>query len=246
MLRLISHNVDHDKHFPAITAMCEKVSPDAFCALEIYEKDLERFEVFFNSKGHFVPACYMSVPDPEKKMTHCYLRGAAFFSKYPIISFTYTYYFRDEHSLVVKVPGDAIDIAMALCEAVVEKDGVPYKICFTHFSKSPLEGGDADDTQRANLQKLFSILDTKGEFVLCGDFNAPRGKEIFSTISERYTDNIPTTCTRSLDPDLHRRPDLELMVDGLFTTPAFHASDVHFETGVSDHYAIVANISRDN
>ena len=34
------------------------------------------------------------------------------------------------------------------------------------------------------------------------------------------------------------------MVDGLFTTPAYKASDVKLVDGISDHMAIVAKINR--
>ena len=37
---------------------------------------------------------------------------------------------------------------------------------------------------------------------------------------------------------------LGLMVDGLFTTPKYIASNVKLEPGVSDHMAIVANIEK--
>jgi hypothetical protein len=47
----------------------------------------------------------------------------------------------------------------------------------------------------------------------------------------------------SIDPKLHRAGALQLMVDGLFTTPGYEASDVMLHTGVSDHCAITARIA---
>ncbi len=47
--------------------------------------------------------------------------------------------------------------------------------------------------------------------------------------------------------NVERSKHLELadkMVDGLFTTPAYRASDVRLQFGVSDHVAIVATIEK--
>jgi endonuclease/exonuclease/phosphatase family metal-dependent hydrolase len=102
----------------------------------------------------------------------------------------------------------------------------------------------------------LGILETQGEFVLTGDFNAPRMHkgnpgEIFSAIASRYTDNIPVHYETSIDASLHRngktRPldFVDKMVDGLFTTPVYTAHDVGLHFGVSDHAAVSAIISKD-
>lgn len=81
--------------------------------------------------------------------------------------------------------------------------------------------------------------------MLAGDFNAPRGGESFSAIAARYRDNIPPNYQTSIYAPLHRSgQDLELMVDGLFTTPGYRAENVELTSGMSDHYAIVADIEK--
>jgi hypothetical protein len=50
----------------------------------------------------------------------------------------------------------------------------------------------------------------------------------------------------SIDADLHRDGDKvrkPLMVDGLFTSPIYKCSNVRLQNGVSDHMAIVAEIT---
>ena len=93
------------------------------------------------------------------------------------------------------------------------------------------------------MQKIQSFIN-KEPFVLAGDFNAPRGGEIFSHIAERYTDNIPPHYTTSIDGTLHRAGPIPFMVDGLFTTPSYRAKGVHLEFGVSDHAAVAATIEK--
>ena len=84
---------------------------------------------------------------------------------------------------------------------------------------------------------------------MCGDFNAPRGGEIFSALATRWHDNIPGTYHTSLDLSLHKAGKVDgerlatLMVDGLFTTPGYRTSRVELVPGVSDHCAIVAEVA---
>ena len=61
---------------------------------------------------------------------------------------------------------------------------------------------------------------------------------------DKLKDNIPAHYTTSLDMNIHKRGYLKLqnMVDGLFTTPKYIASNVRLVDGVSDHMAIVADI----
>jgi endonuclease/exonuclease/phosphatase family metal-dependent hydrolase len=83
------------------------------------------------------------------------------------------------------------------------------------------------------------------EIVFCGDFNAPRGGEIFSAFADRYKDNIPEKYKTSLDSS-HKgygKPWWETtMVDGIFSTPRYIVKNVIFHKGLSDHQAVTAEI----
>ena len=117
-----------------------------------------------------------------------------------------------------------------------------YRVCTTHFRWTP--DGEADDAQRTDMIALLSVLESLQDFVLVGDFNTPRGGDMFAELANRYKDNVPREFTSSLDPTLHRAAPLERMVDGIFTTPCYVVSDVEMISGISDHRALVANISR--
>jgi endonuclease/exonuclease/phosphatase family metal-dependent hydrolase len=99
------------------------------------------------------------------------------------------------------------------------------------------------DFQRGACDRLLELLDDRS-LVLCGDFNAPRGKEIFSRLAAHWTDHVPLAHTTSLDPVLHRAGALQLMVDGIFSTPDYDVSGVRLHQGVSDHCAITARIGK--
>ena len=67
---------------------------------------------------------------------------------------------------------------------------------------------------------------------------------MFARIAKKYKDNIPPHYVTSLDRKLHRAGHLELMVDGLFSTSEYLLDHVELRSGVSDHCAIIAELSR--
>jgi len=83
-----------------------------------------------------------------------------------------------------------------------------------------------------------------GETVLTGDFNAPRGREIFSHIASVFKDNVPDHVSVSLDPLHHRAGALPYMVDGIFSTPGYRVTEVEQHFGLSDHTAFSATVFR--
>src|SRR3569623_473248 len=111
-----------------------------------------------------------------------------------------------------------------LAMADIERDGEMFRIATTHFPVTA--HGEATDFQREDMKNLLSLLEKEGEFVLTGDFNAPRGGEIFAELASRYKDNIPPTITTSIDGMLHRAGQLPHMVDGIFSTPGYLVSNV--------------------
>ena len=92
------------------------------------------------------------------------------------------------------------------------------------------------------MEKLLIRLKQIEPFILCGDFNAPRGKAIFQKLVKTYTDNIPKKISSTIDPVLHREGNLDFVVDGLFTTSHFHVKNIRIIEGLSDHKGIYATI----
>ena len=48
----------------------------------------------------------------------------------------------------------------------------------------------------------------------------------------------------NIERNLHRYKGVQCMVDVLFTTPSYKASNVKLVDGLSDHMAVVADISQ--
>jgi hypothetical protein len=103
-----------------------------------------------------------------------------------------------------------------------------------------------EQNQMNDLGRLLDIFANLKDFVFSADLNAPRGLLVFDTIAKKYKDNIPKEYDTSIDQNLHRVKGLKLMVDGLFSTSTYKASNVKLVDGLSDHMAIVAEIAKED
>lgn len=239
ILKLISLNIERSKHVERVIPFLRRERPDVLCLQELMEYDIGRFEDAMEARAYFTP---VTIHPAEGKPG---VFGQGLFSRLPVQNFLERYYWGSSGTLPhfdftnAATKHASETHVVSACD--VEKDGMSLRIATTHFTWT--SNGQPDDFQRADLKNLFSVLATLGEFALIGDFNAPRGGEVFSAIAAQYKDNIPARYTTSIDPQFHRKGALELMVDGLFTTPRYEAHNVRLVERVSDHLAIVADIS---
>jgi endonuclease/exonuclease/phosphatase family metal-dependent hydrolase len=254
MLSLLSVNIEGKRHLDKIERLLEKVRPDIVCMQEVFVDDVPRLSDALaratdaSVTVRFTPIVFKTADGVDKTAdeiatgTHELIEfGNLIMTTLPAAAFQEQYYYGDRAHLHVHRSDILTDVALVLSSLVVEKDGEAFQVATTHFCKNH-EGNITSDFQREQAVRLLQSLDRLGNFIVCGDFNAPRGGEIFTMLAERYKDNINPSYTSSLDPDLHRAGPLPFMVDGLFTTPEYKVTHMHFETGVSDHYAIVATI----
>lgn len=244
-LSLVSVNIERDKHLERVVPFVEERNPDVLCLQEVSESHLP----LFTKLGYtplFAPMLLWARDGTDTP------QGLGIFSKTPFVDTNVEQYAGqpgpimrfDETTTHTKQATEKYLLATA---DIAHEDAI-YRICTTHFTWTP--DGEADDYQRADIAKLLALLSKQGEFALCGDFNAPRGGEIFAQLAERYTDNIPTHYEGSLDLTLHRAGQKDgerlkkLMVDGLFTTAGYQTENTELVFGVSDHAAIVSTITK--
>jgi endonuclease/exonuclease/phosphatase family metal-dependent hydrolase len=237
-LSVASINIEMSKHLDRICAFLSQRKPDIVCLQELCDRDVARFSASLGgATPFFVP---MSERLDAKATT-----GVGIFSLLPIETPRALYY----RGSPAGVPQFDLTSAytksqtqnhlIAACEVL--KENTIFKISTTHFTWTP--DGTADDIQRHDLQALLECLNTLDQFVLCGDFNFPRGGELFTIMASLFKDNIPTRYTTSIDPILHRAGPLELMVDGVFSTTYYSVSNVELHSGVSDHCAVTFDIT---
>lgn len=234
-LRLFQLNVQNNKHWERITPFLNKESFDIICLQELNEEDAVRLKAELGLSLHFVPRTKFSGK----------VQGVGIFSKFPIVA-TRAHWYGGIREIVDFVNGSPEEKFMSqqfmLTVADIEHEGDIITIVSTHFPWTP--DGSASDEQRTAARALFEALkEEKSGFILCGDFNAPRGGEIWKLFAERYKDNIPEQYTTSIDKDLHRSGGLEYVVDGIFSTPEYAVSNVERICGLSDHCGFKATVS---
>lgn len=244
MLRLISVNIEGDCHLDRVIPFLEKEQADIVCLQEVFEADLPRFKKELAMHAYFVPTVILEPKNPHHRMSPKGLWGLAIVSTHALNSFHSLYY--ADHENVSGLPyytekdPDGRKKALAIAEIVVEQQ--LYKILTTHFTWS--HDGKPTQRQQDHLSKLLSLLEKEDEFVLCGDFNAPRGRMLWNKIAQKYKDNIPLSVNTTIDGNLHQAGPIPYVVDGLFTTPLYKVENVRVISGVSDHMAIVADVRK--
>ena len=128
---------------------------------------------------------------------------------------------------------------------IVAKTG-DFTIATTHFTWTRF--ANADDRQHQHLKTMLELLKPHPSLVFVGDFNAPRGGEIYDKLIQKYLDHTPKDVDTTLDPILHyanryQPGKLKLVVDYVFTTPNIKVNKIEIKDGLSDHCAIVSQLN---
>jgi endonuclease/exonuclease/phosphatase family metal-dependent hydrolase len=240
-IELISVNIEGNRHLEErVLPFLKKKKPEVTLLQEVYEKDLDLIKAELGMEAEFVPLLNcLSTHDSSLG-----LWGLALLSKLTMSEVDHEYYVENG----AEIPkfhknGDPNSMNRGVLWSKVTKAGQDFWIATTHFIWS--HDGRTTDLQREAYEKMAKILDRFPELVLTGDFNAPRGKEIFGKLAERYKDNIPPELTTTIDNNLHKAPnEINLVVDGLFSTDDYKVSQVEVVSGVSDHMAVACKISK--
>jgi endonuclease/exonuclease/phosphatase family metal-dependent hydrolase len=214
----------------------KKEAPEVVCLQEVHELSLRYFAKKLEMNYVFGQMGQLA----GKKS------GLGILCLLPLNDIRRLYYHHDREaaSRYILKTGKAPSFPRLVLAARVKSRNAHYLVATTHFTWSAL--GKATKAQRKDIENLLKVLSDINEFVLCGDFNAPRGGEIFKKIAAQYKDNIPKKYCTSIDANFHRAAERvragNLMVDGLFTTPQYECQNVRLVDGVSDHMAIVAEV----
>ena len=236
-IKLLSLNIEDYKHLPRVTALLEREKPEVVCLQEMQEPDFKIFKRKFGFNGFFVPmVTYLRDKESKQKLVR---QGVAYYTTLTLLKKESYFYVGSGTAPRQNVPNDADRV---LVIGIVEKEGKEYTIATTHFTRD--DDGTVNEEQRRDLKQLLRLLKQKGELVLCGDFNAPRGKEISNILNLHLKDNIPSKIKTTLDPKLHKAGPLPYVVDYIWSTPQYTVRKVGIIDGVSDHMAIVAEIEQ--
>lgn len=237
-MKLVSVNIEGRNHLDRVQAFLRHEQPDVVCMQELCRQDIAAFESLLEMRAHYAPMSTESCWDDE-------IGVAVFAREAGDVSITH---FAGATKASQSVnPDERFEakyhaMKYQLIVADVWVNGMSYRIGTTHLPVT--KEGQPTWFQYEAIDRLLELIAAEEEIVFCGDTNAPRGGDAFAKLTEHYADNVPRTYTTSIDGDLHRAGQLPYMVDGLFSSPAYQASDVRLERGVSDHYAIVATVEK--
>lgn len=244
-LRIMSLNVERLKHARETLSFISSYNPDVLCVQELPKHRIEELRSAYPFQYDFAEmGCHPADHAGEAAQTV----GAATLSRFPMRS-EFVYYYGSRQRALAQSKPERLLQNLVLIRSTVMKCGEFFPVLNTHFLWS--DKGEATDAQRVAMRNLLYALGLSGEFVLCGDLNAPRGGEIFTMLLEGgYVDAIPHCYKTSVDLNLHRHAKMrreelaDKMVDVLITHGKYRARDVRLQFGVSDHAAILAQIER--
>lgn len=235
-MKIISLNIEGDKHLNQVNTFIQVEKPDIVCLQEIFKEDFIKFRNAWKMVGKFMPTVNIDEP------------GRPGFNKRGVFGIAILgrgdgvpkgkYYFKRRESQLPRYRGFPNAGHRALVWHTWIEDGQSLTVATTHFTWS--KKGRVTEKQRREVKSLVKLIQVVRPDVLCGDFNAPRGGEIFNYIGERLIDRIPKEISTTLDSGLHYAGKLNLVVDGFFTQPWVLVKKLTLVNGISDHCAIVA------
>lgn len=240
-MKLITLNIEGDNHLDRVIPFLQKENADVICMQEVLEKDLPLFSEKLGMQYSYIPLLNTDWEEnaPKEKWRTYYPTGTksgmAIFSNREFNSMNHTYGDLQEPPK----RGNVLKGKRALLVSLFSG----FTVITTHFTYIP-DGRSVSDQQRNDVLEVLEIIRQKyPECVFCGDFNIPRPNEIYRKFTEYFADNIPQNITTTLDQNLHKAKGLLYVVDYIFSTPTYTVSDVRVIDGVSDHMAVVANIT---
>lgn len=238
-LKLITLNIEGNRHLDKQIAWLKQEKPDVLCLQELFAVDASVFAEELGLEPHFVPLSRVENENKYNIPTRG-LWGLGIFSALKTTSVQSYHYYGDDAE--VPLFTDPNSGNRALLAATVKKGRTAFNIATTHFTWS--DQGEATEDQRRDLGRLMQLVSNFDELALCGDFNAPRGREIYSILAQTLEDQLPEKITTTIDPDMHYAGALELVVDSIFTTPGYKMTRVHTKSGISDHQAVIGHLKK--
>jgi endonuclease/exonuclease/phosphatase family metal-dependent hydrolase len=242
-IRVVSINIERSNHLRRVEKFLKWYQPDVLCLQELCERDIPFFEDFMGNKLHYVPMCL----HPAEEEIQPIGIGLIAWGALQDVSVD-CYHGQLEPLQTISNVTDADGYTYAdnttISNSLLSGTYQGFRIATTHLNVT--RDGASTPAQLASAAKLIKAAKAQskreGGLLMCGDFNAPRGRETFSLIAKEFSDGIPPHYTSSLDPILHRAAPLDLMVDGLFHTKSYKLEQAALHTDISDHCALTATL----
>ena len=238
-LKLLTLNIEQDRHLDRVAQTIATHLPDIVCLQEVFEKDCAKLAAVGGYQVKYAISTLM--PEGTAGNTSPRSWGVAVLTRVQLINQTVAYYSDDPRIRIFDAPND---LRRMVVMTELQHEGRFYRFGTTHFTWSM--AGATTEEQLADFARLKRVLLPYSDYVLCGDFNAPRGGELFARFTDELglIDHLPPNVTTTIDPQFHYGGALELAVDTIFSTPEYSVTDVQVLEGISDHKGILARVAR--
>lgn len=250
MKKVLTVNIEGDKHLERIRPFIAEENPDVVCLQEVFRDDIQLL-LGSEYQIEFLPMCLR-----ERMDTSLDVWGAAIATRQPALRVTREY-FHQPTTTLVPFDGNSVHtkrktIWQGLVGVTVHDGKNELTIFTTHFTWTP--NGASDEYQATDMNSLLSFLALQDGHILCGDFNIPRKQNaLYPILASHYTDHVPKEYETSMYLPLHRTKDdpiqgprvASFMVDYIFSTPGeYKVSPAEMRCNVSDHCALVATVEK--
>jgi endonuclease/exonuclease/phosphatase family metal-dependent hydrolase len=239
-LKLLTLNIQGDRHLDRVRDAIALHLPDIVCLQEVFEVDCATLAAVGQYNVKYVVGTYMDAAN-NARFAPKGSWGLAVLSKLPVQRQVIISYADDPTIRIFRQPNDPRRVVIVTELAHQSRS---YRIVTTHFTWSP--DGHITDEQRADFVRLKQVMKHYPDYVLCGDFNAPRGREMFAKFTDELSliDHLPADITTTIDAQYHYASSLELVVDTIFSTLDYHVTDIQLLAGLSDHKGILAMVEK--
>lgn len=241
-VKLLSVNIEGNKHLDTVEDFLMREKADVVCLMEVFEDALPKLIEGY-PYVEFAPSLILDQDEEIKEGKRIW--GEVIMSKYLLTNVRREYCGEWSATNLPRCPLE--NHVPALILADVEIEGKVYRIGTIHFTWTPM--ASVTEKQRKHAKQLLKWVSEEGELVLAGDFNIPRGNEMYQELVKTMKDNIPSEVESTIDPVLHyankgQRGRLKLVVDYVWSTPNYKISGVRVVSGVSDHCGLVCEVSK--
>lgn len=245
-MKLINCNVEVDSHYEKVMNLLKSENPDTITLQEATQE----YQQLFKDAGY-----YTSYVPRLKKMSGGaeVTDGELIATRVPHTITDHLYYDHGKELQFEDIENRRETNNEGLLVAEFNFDGQDFLVATTHFTWTP-KGEEACENQIADMKALLDFTTKLPPHVLTGDFNIPRQhNHLYEELTKHYTDRVPKYYKSSLDKDFHRTSNnpakahlfSDFMVDYIFTQAPYTATNVRLQFGVSDHAAVIADITQE-
>jgi exonuclease III len=258
MYSILHLNIQTDHRILKIHNLILNKKPDIICFQEVFKKDAQEIAEKFNYQYVFTPKMLFEsdgFPDEE---------GCAIFSRFPISSKILHHYGENQagetpyfHVNDVAIINNKRPLASYQAHYILTSVNItlPFSknitIGTTHFPVVDYQIGESREyhfPETFYLEQHIRIMDYFDRFIggitklstptiFTADMNQPRDLFLYNALAHTLVDCVPSDLVSSIDPNLHRVKNLDLMVDTIMTSPDIKVKKFEVIEGVSDHKA---------